>query len=897
MKKTSAIILFCLFISTEMFSQNGLTAYAVPSGNGATYRYRNDLKVDAADNVWVAFKDIGMGKFNGSAWTVYNNTNSSFPDSTAYAIAFDNMNNVWAGTNKGLAKFDGTTWNVFNTTNSSLPDDTIISLATNGTDLWIGTKYGAVLFDGTFWTNFNTANSGIICDTVNAFAFGTNGELWIGTYNGLSKFYQSSWTNYNSSNSGLAFQNVISLVVDNNNELWIGSLISRLYKMEGGIIKNYATEIYNGTVGFGNYTSSSLTKNLQGNIVMSGSTGLCEITPQIVNKVLYLRNIVSLPGYGFKNAFNSTGKLWIAGGRVSPGTVYPDSIYLFDNSQHGNYGLALTNDNFKYLDINSVKAAMMDFGMMHWDIDSGISRYEVPKGTGKTSVFCSSLWIGGLDASGNLHAAAQTYRQTFNGGGNDFWPGPIDTLTGVADSASIRPYDKIWKVNRFDVEDFKYNFLLGNVTSGTYQVPLDMLTWPASGTGNLSRNLAPYVDYNNDGMYNPFDGDYPKIKGDQMLYWIFNDNFSYHQETDTLPLGFEIHASAYSYTCPNIADSNSVLNTTTFYNYRIINRSNNNYDSLFIGLFADTDLGYYKDDYVGCDTVSNAAFDYNGDNFDDLPDGYALNPPMQNVQILQGPLADIGDGIDNDHDGTIDEPGERCMMNHFFEYNNSADPIMGNPQSGLDYYYYLSSRWRTGIHLTYGGNGYNSGSTNYTNYMLSGTPYDTVGWSETMLANPLDDRRIVVSSGPFSLAVGQETTIDFAYVFTWDSTAANGLTTSIARNIADLQRIKHWFDTDSFPSCLLLNVGTNQIEEGNNLLTIQPNPAHDRLIVSGYRFEVGEKIKLNIFDLIGREIGLKPETRNLQPETTIDVLQLTEGLYVLELSVGEKIYRKKFVKQ
>jgi hypothetical protein len=113
----------------------------------------------------------------------------------------------------------------------------------------------------------------------------------------------------------------------------------------------------------------------------------------------------------------------------------------------------------------------------------------------------------------------------------DYWPGPIDTLTGVADSVSTRPYDKIWKVNRFDVEDFKYNFQLGNVTNGTYSIPPDMLSWPASGIGNLTRNLAPYVDYNGDGVYNPFDGDYPKIKGDQMLWWVFNDNLAAHEET------------------------------------------------------------------------------------------------------------------------------------------------------------------------------------------------------------------------------------------------------------------------------------------------------------------------------------------------------------------------------
>src|SRR6185436_17667647 len=274
MKKIFTIILIISSFPFEMYAQNGLTAYAVPPPNVQGSRFRNDLKVDASDNVWVAFKDIGLGKFNGTNWTVYNNSTSLFPDTTAYCIAFDNLNNVWAGTNKGLAKYDGTKWSVFNTGNSQLPDDTVKSLAAEGNNLWIGTNEGAVKFDGTNWTVYNTSNSGIVNDTINAFAFGTNGEVWIGTYSGLSKFYQNNWTTYNSGNSGLVNQRIVSLVVDNNNEVWIGSYTFFIYKMENGVIKNYRTDLYSGTVGLGTYTSYSLIKNPQGNIMLANASGL-----------------------------------------------------------------------------------------------------------------------------------------------------------------------------------------------------------------------------------------------------------------------------------------------------------------------------------------------------------------------------------------------------------------------------------------------------------------------------------------------------------------------------------------------------------------------------------------------------------------------------------------------
>ncbi|MEZ4830315.1 MAG: hypothetical protein R3C61_29120 [Bacteroidia bacterium] len=37
---------------------------------------------------------------------------------------------------------------------------------------------------------------------------------------------------------------------------------------------------------------------------------------------------------------------------------------------------------------------------------------KVPKGSNRHSMFASSLWIGGLDESGQLRVAAQTYRQS-----------------------------------------------------------------------------------------------------------------------------------------------------------------------------------------------------------------------------------------------------------------------------------------------------------------------------------------------------------------------------------------------------------------------------------------------------------------------------------------------------
>ena len=133
---------------------------------------------------------------------------------------------------------------------------------------------------------------------------------------------------------------------------------------------------------------------------------------------------------------------------------------------------------------------------MWWD-GVGAAQYEVPKGSGKNSLFAGALWIGGIDAGGNLRMAAQTYRQS----GYDFWPGPVDTTNTSVDSTVCKQYDRFWKINRQDV----INFIGGSAATA------DMFSYPGNGDplNNQAHFLAPFYDKDGDEIYNPNDGDYP----------------------------------------------------------------------------------------------------------------------------------------------------------------------------------------------------------------------------------------------------------------------------------------------------------------------------------------------------------------------------------------------------
>lgn len=90
------------------------------------------------------------------------------------------------------------------------------------------------------------------------------------------------------------------------------------------------------------------------------------------------------------------------------------------------------------LDINNVRAVIQTGGDMWWDL-GGVPKYEIPAGTGKTSLFAGSLWLGGEDASGQLKMAAQRFRQN----GSDFWTGPLNTTTAEVDPTSCNKWDSI----------------------------------------------------------------------------------------------------------------------------------------------------------------------------------------------------------------------------------------------------------------------------------------------------------------------------------------------------------------------------------------------------------------------------------------------------------------------
>ncbi len=499
----------------------------------------------------------------------------------------------------------------------------------------------------------------------------------------------------------------------------------------------------------------------------------------------------------------------------------------------------------KDLDINNVKAKINSTGALFWNYDN--ATYEVPIGSGVHSIFAANLWIGGYDSGGMLHLAGETYRQ--NGG--DFYPGPVmDSQNYSIIQDEI--WNKVWKIHKSTIDSFQ---------SGLFSSPpQSILDWPGNGDVSLGQaaNLAPYFDANNNGIYDPLNGDFPVIRGDQAIFYIFNDDRHLHTETNSEKMRIEVHGMAYGFNC---ADAG--FQHTTFFHYDFINRSNTNYENTRIATYVDYDLGCAFDDFIGCDSLLNSMYVYNGDISDATcftQLGYGNTPPAQSTTFLNESLAN-------------------------FVYYNNNNTNQGNPNQAIHYYNYMNGKWKDGTHTTYGGQGY--GGATETNFMYSGDPESSNGWTETSVSNLPDDRRGLASIHPFDFAPGQTKTLDIAFVFAKSNSGTNLSSVTFLKQ--RIQEIQNAF-TLGVTACGGAFMSNPRISENNlkSNFELYPNPSLGKIYVRS-----DSKINsIEIYNLLGQKIYYL-ESRGLNPE--INFSMSDNGIYFAKFNFENNSVTKKIV--
>ncbi len=590
-----------------------------------------------------------------------------------------------------------------------------------------------------------------------------------------------------------------------------------------------------------------------------------------------------------------------------------DEHGLTGPESEGNIVVKLIDPFFETLNVNNVWAGINSYGN-HFNDNNEVTPYYsylfVP--TDKTVshlLESSSIWLAGVNENGDTVSGAEISRSRpgYIASG-DFWSGPLSNDGACHTNLDmVRKWRRTWKVTRQEVINHVKNY-----AQPDYDVPDNILNWPAHGDPAYNQDyfLAPFVDVNDNRIYEPMKGDFPLIRGDASIFFIFND-ISYHMSCPH-PVGMEVHGMAFAY-----ADSlTSAWDNSIFISYKIINRSDQTLHNAFASVYTSFSVSwtfdepyYSPNNYIGCDVERGSYF------------GYCLDPPpwiqdtlmAQAVVVLGGPDLDA-DQMDNPSggcdasitglgfgDGIVDNERYGMTSFNYFNWYKQNNKPWSYPSLYYDYYNAMQSRWQDGVPLQYGGNGYPThgaygpecrfafpGLSDPSNWGTGGEePNGPQNWTDVNGGNPPSTRSGVASMGPFTLEPGEVNYIDVAYVSAYSTDGEPPLDQLM--DYVDTIRARYRQNTDNFGYEWLDVKVTPATKEQ---ISIYPNPSKDLIYLKSEN-SFGEEIQYFIYDLVGNN-SMQGRLKN-SDEQSINISKLKPGFYLLRIRGEDYQAAEKFI--
>lgn len=388
-------------------------------------------------------------------------------------------------------------------------------------------------------------------------------------------------------------------------------------------------------------------------------------------------------------------------------------------------------DSDRRIDVNNLNMWVTNYGSFGWDILTGNAGLVYPKGTTKTAVFASGLWLG-AEVGTEVRIALAEY---------SFEYGPGKMVGGSFDNPS-RPDYITYKVARFS----------GNPSDTAHveraaSYPDDQLvhhSWseymfgavPYGAPWKLYRLLDTSTPAPDDSVDVPG----PDVLGDQMLWCVYNDadgTLHTNNAGQTSPLGVEVQQTTFGF------NRQGPLGNTVFVKLKIINKGTDQLDNMYAALWSDPDLGGFTDDLVGCDTTLSLGFCYNATNNDQQ---YGSAPPAVGYDFFVGPT---------------DVNGDTLGLTSFNKYINGTDP-----GSFDETYNYMRGFLPDGSDLI------DPLTGQVTKFFHPGDPVTDSGWLDS---NPAD-RRFLMNSGPFAMAPGDTQEVVGAVIVAQGSDRLNSVT-------------------------------------------------------------------------------------------------------------------------
>jgi len=421
------------------------------------------------------------------------------------------------------------------------------------------------------------------------------------------------------------------------------------------------------------------------------------------------------------------------------------------------------------MNINNISSWYKNNGESERNPATGNSGLTFPRGT-STAVYSSGLMFGAISTDG-IQSGPRVTGHSYNSG---FAPGAILGLrTGIVESASD-PNVRIWRIRRdYAVADLKQDaaeYFMKSLTVVTAedilairdQYKKDWQEWPAS-------KGAPFYDANNDGIYTPqfetVDGkEVPKVfpqadepgiaKGDQVIWYVCNDIANGDSPWKTKPMGLEQQVTIWGY------NSSSKTGNILYKKFKVVYKGTSQtpvgskLENAYITHWSDYDIGDAGDDFAGCDTLLSLGYGYNSKTLDSEYRKFNLIPPALGYDFLQGPIVpSSGDTAVFDLKKRV---GYKNLSMTSFIYFASGDMYTDPPFNfnGSIQWYQMMRGLPPFPQGPPDPAPVNNPVTNKpTGFWYSGDPVLKTGWIDGRINSP-GDRRIVQSSGPFTMALG-----------------------------------------------------------------------------------------------------------------------------------------------
>lgn len=526
-----------------------------------------------------------------------------------------------------------------------------------------------------------------------------------------------------------------------------------------------------------------------------------------------------------------------------PVTLVISGLLCLSSGLHAQQSTTSTNLFNESVDLNigNIIAPHLVHGDMWWNPVTGTSPIQFPKGISGQLKGVSAIWVGGKESNGQVLAATQDYRSK----GSDFWPGPVGQEMSTMSNQHTIDWARIWRINSSSIDAF---LALGTHTLAN--TPTDILEWPGKGNVyargaqgaylRVTRDMAPFVDVNANGVYEPLYGDYPKMKGSQMLWWVLND-YSLHPNSRTATLKLEVRISAYAYAKETIADN------IIFYEYDMQHALGETLREFVFAPMGDFDISDALNDNVGYDPVRRVAAMYDADN-DGSPSrhiaaGYAL----------------------------LDQPGDTWKnytpagaMNFLRTEARSPD---SDPENGQESYFVMQGRDRLGN----------------PRHPLSRYAYSSLD-AQCFAGAPPGDQSIILATAPVDFSPGQH--LHFAYAFVAADSSGLCPTVRFARLEQTVDTaLKVYWNPERHTPTSVRNAAVSDI-------SLFPNPAQATLHLSG-RFP--ESTSIIVLNTMGARMDI-PAIRDASG-VHFATDHLPAGIYHVRLSSDAESISRSFVKR